>query len=256
MDISSIVASVARIYSTLVQNHRSSAVDNAVSRLYRRLHDFILTEPGVNDFEAQLCYSCVALCILLCSQYGTRADARCLATQTESPGEFLDAVAEAFIYKRYAGATLSSVHQVCIESMALGFGCACFLPLDGASNDLRLKGHIILFSLRDSLVPKQSLTDAGFAELLQRYQDPWNLTAMTDYARQAYSSATKRQREWEERGLFNLGVPRNDKVEYLVLRSFRGEWVPFNTNSMDVEAGGAYLMWSQVTRAYGSIYCC
>lgn len=228
MGILSIIASLSKLYSTIDQKIRSSAVDIAVSPLYRRLQDFVLEEPRINDFEAQLCHSCIALCIILCSQYGARADARCLATPTESPGEFLDAVAEAFIYKRYAGATSSSVHQVCIESMALGLGSACFLPLDGASYELRLKGHIILFSLRHSLlVPQQSQADAGLSEFFRRCQEPWNLAAMTNHARQAYLSAVKRQKEWEDRGLFNLGVPRNDRVEYLVLRSFRGEWFNF-----------------------------
>lgn len=231
-DLLEVVASLTDIYSkidTCSRGSRSPVIDRAVIPIYAKLCGLIFSGTPLSDFEAQLSYGLVATCVVFCSHYGLDASARCLNTPVDCVGGVFDAVAEAFLYRRFASSSLSTSHKKCLRSIALGLGASCFLPLNGASPELRMKGHIIIYSLNHNL-PQSSAKEAPltFATLVEEGREPFweGLAAWTDFAQQAYAATGTRQREWEKLGLFNLGMPRGDRVEYMVLSSLRGKRPP------------------------------
>jgi hypothetical protein len=205
---------------------RSPAVDEAIVPIYTKLYDLVVESANLSPFEQQLSYCMIASCIMFCSQYGSDCGAECLSVSGRSPGEVLDAMAEAFMFQKLGDADLSPFHTTRLRSIALGMGCCCFLPISGASSDLRTKGHVILYDLthRHLRVPFEN-DAAVFAQIVEESEEPlWGeLDAFCKFAREAYKTMFSRQRQWEDRGLFKLGIPQGDRVEYMVLRSFRGE---------------------------------
>ena len=216
------MASFANVFQNLTTS-RHLAINAAISPLYGHVRN-IVTSVDLSPVETQLCHGLLALCLTLMHQFGIDFSSTGPSSSTsESPTEMLDAVAEAFLCKKLADADLSPLHHACLLWTALGLGTACFRPFEGATHQLRMKGHIILTSITENLLPRTAEDKWAAIEdcLGGRY---WWPQPLVEKCKHTFWAAANRQRDWEARGLLKIGMPNDDKIEYMVMRGYRGKF--------------------------------
>ncbi|ETN45441.1 uncharacterized protein HMPREF1541_09272 [Cyphellophora europaea CBS 101466] len=203
--------------------------------LFERLHVFrdqpinLLASLELSAFETQLCIALLALTISLTIVYGSTDPqdshshgsgiTSAMGSSLYTDG-LLEKLAKAFLYLKYAGADQSSAHYDCLEWAALVLGSCCFL-VEQPRDRVREKGHIALISITDRLLPLKDDDEWDRLAKNLQHQFFWP-QILTRRWKVIYLAALNRQREWEGLGLFRLGMPSDDKVEYMVLRDARG----------------------------------
>ena len=144
----------------------------------------------------------------------------------------LNDIAKSFINKRLANALQSLRHKSCIAWSAIVLGSYLLHTLD---NRLRTKGHIILISVRESIMAECPLrnTEFGWDALKREIATNMDVLWQKDLEElweQDWHSTMARQHQWEAYGLLKIGAPivdanvgdaKVDLVEYLVLREAR-----------------------------------
>jgi hypothetical protein len=139
----------------------------------------------------------------------------------KNTGLTLAEIAKAFLYLKFAAANISPTHALCLRWCALTLGSACFISTE-TSPGARQKGHIILVSITERLLPlcegdRWTPVAGGIQDMFL-----WPSMLVSEW-QQLYIAALQRQRYWENGlGLFRIGMPGNDRIEYMVLRDARG----------------------------------
>jgi hypothetical protein len=199
-------------------------------RAYHRLHE-IGTTIQLQPFEEELRLVLMAICIIKCSLYGQGAKTMALLSGTVAPGKVMEDIADLFILLKLAGAQNSELHRECLSWVAVGIASGCFLQLEGATPELRIKGHIIHFSIMETLLPEsrrgKDLARASWATMEEHFtRRCWWTEGLDDLqplVHTAYSQSVTRQRKLEDLGLFSLAPNPEARVEYMVHRSYRGK---------------------------------
>lgn len=180
----------------------------------------LLASLKLSKFETQLCIALLALTSSLSTRYvvrnsGTSSNIR--AGQSSFTCHVpLETIAKAFLYLQFAGAGQSPTHNGCLQWAALVLGCCCFL-VDEPKGHERQKGHIALVSITERLLPPSEEDEWDHLAVGLQGRFFWPSILVGNWKR-IYLSALYRQREWEGLGLYSIGVPSNDKIEYMVLR--------------------------------------
>jgi hypothetical protein len=204
----------------------------------------LLKRVNLSATETHLCCGLIAFCLTLRHELdkkgkgrasppsGADASANTNAEPFVPSESHLQAIAEAFINQRCDDALLSPYHKSCVAWSAIVLG---HYLLHTRSCQLRGKGHIILVSLRESLIALCPVVGGKFGweamkeEISHRLGSLWYPGLEEQWA-QSWHTTMQRQHEWEEKGLLKIGAPltegpdgeaKVDLVEYMVLREAR-----------------------------------
>jgi hypothetical protein len=233
------VLTVFSVLDSILRGFVDHTLDNSEFRrthflVYSAIHA-LATSSKVSDLDVQLCCGAIGLYFLVLTLCTDAHDVD--ASQAiDALQNSLDAVANIFIHKRHVGAHDSPSHQAVFRVAAFLLGCACLYPSPRTSSSTRVKGQIILFSMHENLFGLSGTDEAynnrrPFSELIFDALVEQSVQAMTfpdvivPMLRRIYIAAAMRQQEWESRGLFRMGMSGDDRVEYMVLRHFRGEYL-------------------------------
>ena len=237
--ISDEVLAVSHALNVVVRNlesQRSSLpVEEALTPICQCLRH-LTRASHTSSLEVQFCCGLRVFCVFLAGLTGSSLDADVDDAQqsTDSMVHVLDQAADIFIYNKSSNSATDTSQIACLKWAALIVGCGCFLPLPGVTPSLRGKGHIILFTLYETLLvanpdgrprfasPRRSQTEIFNDLLLKGAARFWLPKLLIPALWRICKETTDRQYEWEQKGLFNMGVPRGDRVEFMVLRFFRG----------------------------------
>jgi hypothetical protein len=230
----------------------------------------LVSSEHLSDFESQVCHALLALASHLdCSSKQASESTSARRTtpltsnrtsrnpHTNQDGPPLDTIAQSFINKKLSLSHGSDLERRCLIWCSLVLG-SILLSLDlsvptetqneGSTQHLRGKGHVILDASAENLVPKPS--DQAQDERHHHSGDSDNDTgsswealdadflaqqflytpALATQWRRSWEATVKRQREWEERALLQVGLPQRATedeesesvdIEYLVLREGR-----------------------------------
>ena len=203
----------------------------------------ILRHPTLPALDSQFCCGQVAFCLRL--RHLINAQGKVTETKRDQHGFYgslselavpstshLANIAQSFINKRLDHAFRSLQHKSCIAWSAIVLGSYLLHTVD---NSLRTKGHIILISLRESIMMLCPLinTEFGWGALKNEVASSMDVLWHEDLEgmwEQDWHTTMGRQRTWEQNGLLKIGAPvadeaindaKVDLVEYLVLREAR-----------------------------------
>ncbi len=207
----------------------------------------VLRQPKLPGLDSQFCCGLFAFCLQM--RYLVDAEAKSTDTRMVDDGSnrsfdssesqlpvpstsYLNDIAQSFINKRLAQGLQSLRHKSCIAWSAIVLGSYLLQSLD---NGLRTKGHIILISVRESIMAECPLRNTEFgydalkSEIAANVDVLW-CGGLEGVWEQSWHSTMTRQHSWEEHGLLKIGIPvaytnigdtKIDLVEYLVLREAR-----------------------------------
>jgi hypothetical protein len=247
-----VVAELDSVVKIVTDGHRVHDVNEQNQRIEQLTRNSqvlsqLLTRSNFSATETHLCCGLIAFCLSLRHELDRKGKGRASPSYRASPTvkttlnntgtlvpseTHLLAIAEAFLNQRCDDALLSPCHKSCVAWSAVVLG---HYLLHTRSCHLRIKGHIILVSLRESLIALCPVVGGKFGweamkeEISHRLGSLWYSGLEEDWA-QSWHTTMHRQHEWEEKGLLKIGAPltegpegdaKVDLVEYMVLREAR-----------------------------------
>jgi hypothetical protein len=229
LDLLDIIVDIQDLLMTLefVQAADEDTLTMTSTHLFSIRHRItgLLASLRLSMFETQLGHTLYGIALTIPSIYQATQLPPFRPSRNMVPAEnrtlTLAEIAKAFLYLKFASTDISPTHALCLRWCALALGSACFLSTE-TSPGARQKGHIILVSITERLLP--SCEGDRWVPVASGIQDLflWPSMLVQEWQR-VYIAALHRQRHWENGlGLFRIGMPGNDRIEYMVLRDARG----------------------------------